>query len=151
MSVLLLFRLLAAHFLADFLLQPSSWVASKNTRKGRSPHLYLHVLVHGAVTYLFLGRWDHFLIPLAVMATHLLIDLGKASLPKQTIYTFLADQLLHIAVLVICWMLLTGQGTLLAETVRGYLNNTTIWILLTGYLVVIFPSAALISIATRKW
>src|SRR5690606_30575205 len=72
-------------------------------------------------------------------------------LPKQTIYTFLADQLLHIAVLVICWMLLTGQGPLMLETVRELLNATGTWILLTGYLVVLFPSGALISIATRKW
>src|SRR3546814_18118183 len=110
MSALLLFRLLAAHFLADFLLQPSAWVVSKNTRKGRSLYLYLHVLVHGVTTYLFLGRWDQFLIPLIVMVSHLLIDFGKASLPKQTIYTFMIDQLLHIAVLIIFWLLLTRQG-----------------------------------------
>src|SRR3546814_693977 len=151
MSALLLFRLLSAHFLADVLLQPAAWVVSKNTRKGRSLYLYLHVLVHGVTTYLFLGRWDQFLIPLIVMVSHLLIDFEKASLPKQTIYTFLIDQLLHIAVLIICWVLLTSQGPLLLEAIRELLNSTYTWTLLTGYLVVLFPSGALISIATRKW
>lgn len=151
MSLLILFRLMAAHLLADFLLQPSSWVTSKNTRKGRSPHLYLHVLVHGIFTYLFLGDWSNYAIPLVVMGSHLLIDLGKASLQKKNLSTFVADQLLHLAVLVGCWLVLTDQGVQLTAAVRRLLGSTETWVLFTGYLVALFPSGVLISIATQKW
>lgn len=150
MSIIILLRLLAAHLLADFLLQPGSWVRSKNTRKWRSPHLYLHVLVTGVTTYLLLGIWDNYGIPLLVMVSHLLIDMGKSCL-RQNLYTFIADQLLHVAVLVACWIYLTGQGAIFLEETRRLLESPDTWVLLTGYLLVLFPSGALINIATRKW
>ncbi|HYH55215.1 MAG TPA: DUF3307 domain-containing protein [Anseongella sp.] len=151
MSILILLRLLAAHFLSDFLLQPSSWVRSKNTRKWRSPHLYFHVLVTGATAYLLLGIWNNFLIPLVIMVSHLLIDLGKASLRRQNALTFIADQLLHVGVLIGCWIYLTGQGSLFLEKINGLLQSPRAWVLVMGYLLVLFPSGVLISIATRKW
>ncbi|QEC52981.1 uncharacterized protein DUF3307 [Anseongella ginsenosidimutans] len=151
MSIIILLRLLAAHLIADFLLQPSGWVKSKNDLKWRSPHLYVHVLVHGAATYLFLGIWDNYQVPLIVMGSHLLIDLGKASLRWKNLYTFIADQVLHLAVLTGCWLALTGQGAILAASLRELLANPAAWVLLTGYLLVLFPAGVVISIATRKW
>lgn len=151
MSIIILLRLIAAHLLADFLLQPSGWVKSKNDRTWRSPHLYFHVLIHGVVTYLFLGIWNNYQVPLVVMGSHLLIDLGKASLRWKNLYTFLADQVLHLAVLAGCWIVLTGQGAVLAAATRELLATPTPWILFTGYLLVLFPSGVAISIATRKW
>ena len=151
MSITILLRLFAAHLLADFLLQPTSWVKSKNEFKWRSPHLYFHVLVHGAATYLFLGIWDNYQIPLLVMGSHLLIDLGKASLHWKNLYTFIIDQILHLAVLVACWLALTGQGALLETEIRELLASQTFWVLAAGYLLVLFPAGTAISIATRKW
>lgn len=151
MSILLLLRLLAAHLLADFLLQPSHWVKNKNTHKWRSPYLYWHALVHGVLTYLFLGMWTNFLIPVVVLMSHLLIDLGKASLRKKNLVSFLIDQCLHVAVLVACWLFLTGQGNLLLTATQDFLASSRTWILFTAYLLVLFPAGAAISIATRQW
>lgn len=151
MSTIILLRLVCAHLLADFLLQPSDWVKSKNKRKVRSPQLYLHVLVHGITTYLFLGIWDNYQLPLIVMGSHLLIDLGKTYLPRKNLYSFIADQLLHLAVITGCWLVLTEQYKPLLEEVRALLHNHEVWVYFTGYVFVLFPAGAIISIATRRW
>lgn len=151
MSILILVRLLAAHLVADFLLQPTRWVNSKNKLRGRSPYLYLHALIHGAITYLFLGMWTDFRVPLLVLGTHLVIDLGKASFARKGLPAFLMDQTLHVAVLVAGWLLLTGQGPLLWEKTAELLASSRVWILFTAYLLVLFPSGAAISMATRRW
>lgn len=150
MNLMILFRLLAAHLLSDFLLQPSRWVQSKNTRKWRSGYLYLHILVTGATAYLLLGRWDEFGVPLVIMASHLLIDLAKTYV-RQNLFSFLADQLLHLGVLLGCWIFLTGEGSLLLQEITELLEAERTWTLLCGYLFVLFPAGVIISIATRRW
>ncbi|MEF9478364.1 DUF3307 domain-containing protein [Chryseobacterium sp. 1B4] len=41
-------KLILAHLLGDFTLQPNSWVADKENYKLKSKFLYLHVLIHTA-------------------------------------------------------------------------------------------------------
>jgi hypothetical protein len=74
MALPILLRLLTAHLLGDFLLQPDSWVTSKAAKKIRSGALYLHVLVITALTYLLLWDWSKWYIPLIIGLTHFLID-----------------------------------------------------------------------------
>ncbi|MEP2348754.1 MAG: DUF3307 domain-containing protein, partial [Algoriphagus sp.] len=45
--MLILIKLILAHLIGDFLLQPTSWVKEKENRKAASPKLYIHVLIHG--------------------------------------------------------------------------------------------------------
>ncbi|HEU0137872.1 MAG TPA: DUF3307 domain-containing protein, partial [Flavobacterium sp.] len=49
--MMIFIKLLLAHLLGDFLLQPNSWVADKEQRKHRSIYLYLHTLLHGALAW----------------------------------------------------------------------------------------------------
>ncbi|MBZ0244110.1 MAG: DUF3307 domain-containing protein, partial [Bacteroidales bacterium] len=44
---MILLKLLLAHFIGDFLLQPKSWVKDKENRKIKSPKLYFHFAIHG--------------------------------------------------------------------------------------------------------
>ena len=56
----LLLRLLIAHVLGDFLLQPRSWVRERTEKHHRSTALYLHGMLHGLLALLALGdlsRW----------------------------------------------------------------------------------------------
>ena len=91
-----------AHLLGDFILQPNSWVADKEKKKGRSIYLYLHVLIHIALTMLFLWDFNLWWIALIVGVSHLLIDVTKLSF--QTAKTkriwFFIDQIAHILVIV---------------------------------------------------
>ncbi len=103
--MILLTRLLLAHLTGDFLLQPDSWVKEKELKKHRSPKLYLHVLLHGLLSLLLV--WDlSFVLPALIIAvTHFFIDLAKANLrnPDRKTFWLIADQALHLLVLVIVW------------------------------------------------
>jgi hypothetical protein len=145
MEITILLRLLTAHLLADFLLQPGSWVSSKNAKKIRSGSLYLHVLVVTALTYLLLWDWNNWYIPLLIGVTHLLIDIWK-SYRKNTLTYFFVDQALHVAVIGIVWQLFYGHINL-----TGFWNNDHFWLLLIGYYVVIWPLGIGIGKATEKW
>ncbi|MBE0653837.1 MAG: DUF3307 domain-containing protein [Bacteroidales bacterium] len=57
--MLLLFKLLLAHILGDFIFQPESWVIDYRTKKLVSKKLYLHLFVHGLFVFCFilLNQW----------------------------------------------------------------------------------------------
>lgn len=94
-------KLILAHLLGDFILQPNSWVADKENRKLKSKYLYFHVLIHTLLSFILL--WNIQLWWVAVLAgiTHYIIDALKLSF--QNIKTkkrwFFIDQLLHILVI----------------------------------------------------
>lgn len=58
---MILIKLILAHLIGDFFLQPASWVKEKEKSKLKSPKLYLHVLIH--IALLFLILWDVSLWP----------------------------------------------------------------------------------------
>ncbi len=145
MEVTILLRLLAAHLLGDFLLQPNSWVTSKENKKAKSVSLYLHVLVITALTYLLLWDWSRWYIPLMIGLTHLLIDIWKCY-QKNTLAYFLADQAAHLAVIGVTWQVFYGHVDF-----TGSFNSNHFWLLLIGYYVVIWPLGIGIGKATEKW
>jgi hypothetical protein len=145
MEMTILLRLLAAHLLGDFLLQPSSWVASKEEKKAKSGSLYLHVLVITALTYLLLWDWSKWYVPLIIGLTHLLIDIWKCY-RKNSLTYFLADQALHIAVIGVVWQVFYGHVDF-----TGLFDNNHFWLLLIGYYIVIWPLGIGIGKATEKW
>lgn len=145
MEINILLRLLAAHLLGDFLLQPNSWVMSKNTKKIKSGALYLHVLVITVLTYLLLWDWSHWYIPLLIGGTHLLIDIWKCY-RKNTLTYFLVDQAAHVLVILLVWTILYGQVDL-----PGLAADNRLWLCFIGYYVVIWPLGIGIGKATEKW
>lgn len=94
-------QLILAHLLGDFILQPNSWVSDKESRKLKSKYLYLHVLIHTVLSFIFLWDLDLWWIAVLVGISHLLIDAAK--LYFQNIKTkkiwFFTDQALHVAVI----------------------------------------------------
>ena len=95
--------LILAHLLGDFILQPNSWVADKENKKGGSIYLYIHVLLHTILAFLFL--WDRNLwwIALIIGITHFLIDWAKLHFqnPKTKRNWFFIDQNAHILVIAV--------------------------------------------------
>ena len=98
--------LILAHLLGDFLLQPNSWVADKEQKKGKSRFLYFHVLIHIALVFIFLWNIQLWWIALIIGITHFLIDWAKLQFqtPKAKRTWFFVDQLLHIVVIVLLSM-----------------------------------------------
>src|SRR5690606_28903977 len=100
MNILLL-KLILAHFIGDFVLQPASWVEHKYQRKAASKYLYLHLGIH-ALALLLLLQFKHLGTVALIVVAHFLIDLAKIYLtgPKNYRWMFVLDQLLHFSVLI---------------------------------------------------
>ncbi|RZK17109.1 MAG: DUF3307 domain-containing protein, partial [Pedobacter sp.] len=49
---IILIKLILAHLIGDFFLQPTSWVKDKERKKLKSAKLYLHVLVHVGLIFI---------------------------------------------------------------------------------------------------
>lgn len=151
MEANLLLRLIIAHLLTDFVLQPKSWVADREQKKGKSSKLYIHVIITTVVAYIFSGLYDNFIIPLVVFSTHLLIDYTKSKASKDKFSYFIFDQLAHLLVIVILWLSIENIWTSLTIHAGELLNNTKFWILSAGYLFVSWPLGIIIGKATQKW
>ena len=104
----LFLSLIFAHILADFVLQPSAWVIDKDKHSWRSSKLYLHALMHGAVSWALLAfALQYWLGVVLIMVSHFAIDLLKSQLQtqKNKFRMLLIDQILHVVVIVlICLM-----------------------------------------------
>jgi hypothetical protein len=148
-ELIIFFRILIAHIIADFFLQRYTWIVEK--RKGlRSPYLYFHALIVGILTYLFLADWLQWQLPLFILITHFLIDWWKTTQPDCT-RSFIIDQLLHLLMIVIGWAWYIQFD--IAHLFHGFslLNNSPFWIILTGYLIVLTPVGFLIDKITAGW
>lgn len=97
--------LVCAHVLGDFLLQPDKLVENKH----RFLILGFHAALQAFLAWLFAGQWLLWKLPAVVLLSHLLIDLLKRQV-KDTAAAFVADQALHIAVLVVLAGSLDGAG-----------------------------------------
>ena len=110
---MILIKLLLAHIIGDFLLQPKAWVKEKQKRKLKSNKLYLHVLIHVVLTSVLL--WDTALWPivLTIGVTHLVIDAAKLLFQKKKTkrLLFFIDQLLHVTIIYLCYYLFS-QNTI---------------------------------------
>ncbi|WP_207533162.1 DUF3307 domain-containing protein [Desertivirga arenae] len=145
---LLLIKLLIAHFIGDFFLQPDRWVIEKEARKLRSPKLYYHTLIHGILTLLLV--WDlDFLVPaLLIMFIHGIVDGIKLSFqkPETKRRWFFADQILHILTLVLVWY------SYKAPTINlNYFRSDSFWILALALLFLTYPTSIIIRTLIAKW
>ena len=95
-------KLILAHLLGDFILQPSKWVADKEKKKAGSIYLYVHVLLHFALALLCLWDFNFWWMAAVVAVSHFFIDLAKLLFqkPKTKRNWFFMDQLLHVAVII---------------------------------------------------
>ena len=99
--------LILAHLLGDFLLQPNSWVADKERKKAGSVYLYLHILLHTVLAFVFLWNIKLWWIAATIGFSHFLIDWAKLNFQnaKTKRTWFFVDQLLHVLVIAALSML----------------------------------------------
>ncbi|GAB3033898.1 DUF3307 domain-containing protein [Bowmanella dokdonensis] len=157
---ILLAAVLVSHLLADFFLQPISWIEDRLAYHYRSTKLLYHTSVHGLLSFATLWLWEGLLgwgwsiwqpLLLAglIALLHYLTDLAKSYCPRTTRY-FLIDQVLHLLVLVWVWLYVTNSWPLLNDLwpTLFHLNN---WIILTAYLLVMRPVSVLIANLLKHW
>lgn len=146
--MILLTKLLLAHLIGDFVLQPESWVREKQSNKHRSPKLYFHVLIHGGLILLFLWDISFWLPALIIVVSHLFIDLIKASFekPASKLFWFFADQVLHVTVITAVW--LAWEQPMLS--LEGYPTGKVL-VIVTAAVFLTNPSSVIIRIFISQW
>jgi hypothetical protein len=95
MLIQILVPLLTAHFLVDFILQTDEDVKRKQSIFVFSKHIVLVTLL----SYLLVGSWGCFTIPLVILISHAFIDLLKRTIKKDSLTIFLVDQVAHYLVI----------------------------------------------------
>ncbi len=140
----LLLPLLAAHMLADFPLQPQSWVKAK--RGGfRSSRLWLHAALAALLGFLLLARLEAWWIIPPIFLGHAFIDGIKVQF-KKGLNFFLLDQLAHFVLLVVIALILAkGSADI------GSWLPTQIWGYLLAILFLWHFQGVFVGEATRQW
>ncbi|MFW2136454.1 DUF3307 domain-containing protein [Chryseobacterium sp. TY4] len=127
-------QLILAHLLGDFVFQPNAWVKDKEQKKLASPYLYIHVLLHTILSFVFLWNLNYWWIALLVGITHFVIDAAKLQFQKSKNKRlwFFIDQFLHIAVIIalsliiqqnIDWSIIFNETTLKLFTAATFLTT----------------------------
>ena len=147
-QVIWLTKLILAHLLTDFVLQPLAWIESRKKLHFRSPHLYLHGALTAVVALLFIG-FSYWLVALVIFVTHTAID-GWKSYHGDKVKPFLIDQLSHLLVILGCWYA-SFLNTADINAAWEVINTKNIWIRINAFVFVSQPSSIIIGQLTRKW
>ncbi|WP_159517065.1 DUF3307 domain-containing protein [Sunxiuqinia indica] len=152
--MILFLRLLIAHLIADFLLQPNSWVEDKNKNGVKSLKLFYHILVVTSISVLFSLDYFTWQIPLFLFIFHYLIDLAKIYLkPSNTgsLLWFLIDQFFHVVAIGAVVFIVNGVPSSIASQFSDLISNERNLIVVLAYIFVIWPSMIIINLATKRW
>lgn len=100
--ILLSIKLLIAHTIGDFVLQPKKWVGDKREKKHKSIFLYIHILIH-TFALLALLKFDrsYWLSYTIIPISHYLIDLIKIHIETDdnSSILFVIDQIAHLMII----------------------------------------------------
>lgn len=147
----LIIQLITVHFIVDYVLQPKNWVDDKKNKKWKSPFLYIHALLHGLLSWLVLFDVYAWWLGLIVAITHLTIDRWKVSKKKETSVLFVADQSLHILVLVGCWIIYSDKYSEISLLLEQYFVSKNTWLTICGLIVLFKPTSIFINVFVDKW
>lgn len=144
-----LIKLLLAHILGDFFLQPDKWVVEKESLKLKSSKLYLHVALHAMLVFLVFFSFDVWEQALIIGITHYVIDAAKLLFQKANTKRiwFFADQVLHIVVIVACWLSFYDGATI----DFSFIQNPKIWLYIFGGLLLTSPTAVIIKVVIARF
>jgi len=129
MTVLIL-KLILAHLIGDFFLQPKKWVKDKEKKTIKSVWLYVHIAVHIALMFILLWDLTYTSLILAIGFSHLIIDGLKLVLQRKKTKRlfFFIDQLLHLIAIFAFVILLYPEDITFTFTLNSNLLLLTICI-----------------------
>jgi len=143
-----LVKIILAHLIGDFFLQPNSWVKDKERKKLKSGKLYLHVLVHIALIFVLFLSFKAWKVALFIGILHFVIDALKTlfQTKKNARILFFIDQALHLSSIVLIWHIFY-KGYLDIS----YFNEIKTWILICGALFLTMPTSIIMKVIIAKW
>ncbi|MBX2964673.1 MAG: DUF3307 domain-containing protein [Cyclobacteriaceae bacterium] len=142
-------KLILAHCIGDFLLQPKSWVTEKENRKAKSLKLYLHILIHGLLVMLVLWDCKQWLLAVWVMVLHGIIDALKLYAQKENnkAQWFLTDQALHIISIAALWIVFFKPEL----NFTAWYENAGFWIYAAALLFITMVSGIVVRELMHNW
>lgn len=148
MMDILLIKMIMAHLIGDFILQPSKWIAEKEQLKLRSGKLYLHVALHTILVFIALGSFMAWPIALVIGVSHFAIDACKLTYQKEKFKQlwFFGDQLAHIGVIIWVWAQFYQPHISI-----GFLQSEMVLRFIFGALFLTTPTAIIIKMVIAKW
>lgn len=159
----LLIWMLVVHLVADFPLQPLSWVKDKALNRRRSRLLLLHALLHGALATFAISLFGlihgglstlNLLSALLIISTsHYLIDLIKVTWLTRIgpVSSLLIDQGLHVAVIICLWLYLSPNAGALLYVAWQQATSWQLSLTLLAYLLIYMPMGILIGQLLARW
>ena len=141
--MLIFIKLILAHLIGDFILQPIKWVIHKQSHKIASKYLYIHVILHFALYMFFLWDLSSWKIALIITIGHYFIDLLKLYtdlLFKNKSIPFFIDQALHIVIIYGC----VFYDNLYEHTLTLFRNLD--WSLITAIVFVTYPASIIMGV-----
>jgi hypothetical protein len=141
-------RLILAHLLGDFLLQPAALLRSKEKRKLGGPALYIHALIHLVLIMLLVWDWSFLKWALFIAGLHFIIDTIKVYAQREStrrLYFFL-DQLAHLLSIWIVYCLYMHNSYL-----GLLLHNDRLALLITFIVFLTTPASILIKTYIARW
>ena len=142
-------KLILAHIIGDFLMQPAKWVNHKETYKHKSKFLYWHILVHLVALIIVLqADTKYWLGIIIIVVTHYIIDVIKLHL-KPSInerVLFSLDQIAHLSIIALV--------VSIYEPYQLNINNlytTSSLLFITSLLCVTVVSSILMKTIISKW
>lgn len=141
--ILLLIKLIAAHLLGDFTLQSDKLCNMRYSGdlSDRISANAIHSLIQAALSYLFIGIWNLWEIPIVIFLSHFLIDFLKTQYGSRRLPDLVYDQIAHYIVIFLIWKLML-VGLPEADATSKF--SQTSWIILTSYLAVLTPTSILV-------
>lgn len=145
--MIIFIKLLLAHLLGDFLLQPTSWVLDKEIKKHKSIYLYIHTALHGILAWILVYEMRFIWFALLLALSHGFIDFLKLHFQKTETKRnwFIADQALHLLVIVIIASVYKNF------TLDFAAFNNHFWIMVTAVLFLTKPTSIIIKNIISIW
>jgi hypothetical protein len=160
MSIDVLLRLLLAHILSDFVLQTDG---INNGRKGYAKDgeseistfskygfQVFHSLTHALVSYLLVAQWDNWMIPLVILVSHFIMDYVKSGYMKETVFSFVLDQMVHLAVILLLWLVMF-QNDVVCTWLESSWASTRLWAIIIAYVLVLKPTSIFLNLFIKRW
>lgn len=148
-SIVWLIRLLAAHLLTDFVLQPKSWVDARREKHLKAKEYWWHIGLTSAMAAWF-TCFDTWWVPLVIFITHGLIDWWKSYRPEGLSY-FLIDQLLHLLVIVGIWFIKFPETFEPISLLQTCMTAPKIWIVGIAVIFLSSPVGIIIGMLTKPF
>lgn len=145
--MLLFTKLLLAHLIGDFILQPNKWVSDKEKNKEKSIYLYLHTLLHLLLILIFVAESNFITYGIILAVSHGIIDFIKLKFQKKKTKRvwFSVDQFLHLLMIFII-VLVYNNASIDIQNIDNH-----IWIFITGVVLLTKPTSIIIKNIISIW